>query len=911
MDHVCPSALPLCFHPTPVPLSLALSPEGHLIADELAEASSCFTPTHEVIVREKLSGGGSQLMLWLASLKASADLPLPAVYWREIAGHWLSRFCHRGGTAPEELSEEESSKLVEQAPPIRGAEHLNPNVLRALWKAFGDEVLQLSSTHPRGPDGWLHENLPHWHLVGRVTLHLAENKKDIECPFAFLATYTSGLNAEGRTRHLPLQQAVKEYAGMQNRAVLLNLLEPLSRAAEKSPWVREQLESGTIYRPQAWTPGQALKFLRELPRFEESGLSVRIPDWWKPSAPPRPKVEVAIGEAPPKPATNGGLLTFNIDLTLDGEKLTPEELAAIKTAEGLALVKGRWVEADADKLEAVLNHWRQAHAMQFSGGISFLQAMRLLSGVRIEAKDADVLTDDASAWTGIKAGPWLDELLHDLRDPSRLEQIASNGDLKATLRPYQQEGVNWLHFMVKLGIGACLADDMGLGKTMQVLALLLHLKQSEPDAGPSLLVVPASLLLNWKAEADKFAPSLRVLIAHPSGDAVKLGRLGKGRGEVLDDIDLVVTTYGMLSRVAALKQRTWRLAILDEAQAIKNPTAAQTRTVKELEARGRIALTGTPVENRLADLWSLFDFINPGLLGSGPAFGRFVKSISKKDGLNYGPLRKLVKPYILRRLKTDKSIISDLPDKTEMNAWCHLTKPQAILYQRVVEQLAKDLAVTENEQKMGVILGALMAFKQICNHPAQHSGDTHYDPAQSGKFARLKELCQPIAERQERVLLFTQFTVIIPALRELLKGIFGRDGLVLTGATEVTQRRAMVEEFQREGGPPFFILSLKAGGTGLTLTAASHVIHFDRWWNPAVENQATDRAYRIGQKKNVLVHKFVCRGTLEERIDRIIMDKRGLADGLLSDGDEVALTQMSDAELIEFVSLDVNQVTGE
>ena len=446
---------------------------------------------------------------------------------------------------------------------------------------------------------------------------------------------------------------------------------------------------------------------------------------------------------------------------------------------------------------------------------------------------------------------------------------------------------------------------------MQVLALLLHLKRSEPASEPSLLVVPASLLLNWKAEADKFAPSLRVFIAHPSGDSERLDRLSKGRGEALQNVDLVITTYGMLNRVAALKQHEWRLAVLDEAQAIKNPTAAQTKSVKELKAQGRIALTGTPVENHLADLWSLFDFINPGLLGSGAAFGRFVKSISRKDGLHYAPLRKLVKPYILRRLKTDKSIISDLPDKTEMNAWCQLTKPQAILYQRVVDQLAKDLAQTENEQKMGVILGALMAFKQICNHPAQHSGDTHYDPAQSGKFARLRELCQPIAERQERVLLFTQFTVIIPALRELLKGIFGRDGLVLTGATEVKQRRAMVEEFQVETGPPFFILSLKAGGTGLTLTAASHVIHFDRWWNPAVENQATDRAYRIGQKKNVLVHKFVSRGTLEERIDRIIMDKRGLADGLLSDGDEVSLTQLSDAALLDFVSLDVNQVAGE
>jgi non-specific serine/threonine protein kinase len=316
------------------------------------------------------------------------------------------------------------------------------------------------------------------------------------------------------------------------------------------------------------------------------------------------------------------------------------------------------------------------------------------------------------------------------------------------------------------------------------------------------------------------------------------------------------------------------------------------------------------VENRLGDLWSLFDYLNPGLLGGSTAFSKFTKSLAK-DSNHYAPLRRLVKPYILRRLKTDKTIISDLPDKTEMNAWCLLTKPQAILYQRVVDQLAKDLAQTEEPQKSGLILGALMAFKQICNHPAQHSGDAHYEAAQSGKFMRLRELCQPIAERQERVLLFTQFTEIIPALRELLKGVFNRDGLVLTGQTDIKERRQLVDEFQRDGGPPFFILSLKAGGTGLTLTAASHVIHFDRWWNPAVENQATDRAFRIGQNKNVLVHKFVCRGTLEEKIDRVINEKRALADGVLANGGELALNDMSNEELLSFVALDVNQIAGE
>jgi non-specific serine/threonine protein kinase len=375
-------------------------------------------------------------------------------------------------------------------------------------------------------------------------------------------------------------------------------------------------------------------------------------------------------------------------------------------------------------------------------------------------------------------------------------------------------------------------------------------------------------------------------------------------------VDLVLTTYGMTLRVEALKDTRWRLAVLDEAQAIKNPGAAQARAVKELQAGTRIVLTGTPVENRLGDLWSLFDYINPGLLGSASAFGRFVKSLSREDGLHYSPLRKLVRPYILRRLKTDKSIVNDLPDKTEMNAWCLLTKPQAMLYQRIVEQLRKDLETTESIQRRGLILASLTAFKQVCNHPAQLSGDAHYDPAQSGKFARLRELCQPMAERQERVLVFTQFTAIIPALRDFLKGIFGRDGLVLTGQTAVKQRRELVEEFQREGGPPFFLLSLKAGGAGLTLTAASHVIHFDRWWNPSVENQATDRAFRIGQKKAVMVHKFVCRGTLEERIDELITGKRGLVEGVLAEGGEMPLTEMSDEELLSFVSLDVNQISS-
>jgi len=896
-----------------MPMSIAFSPEGHLIPDDLAEESSAFAPAQEKGAREALQAGDAATLLWLAGWKSTTGLPLAALFWRDLAGRFLTRFCQTGGRGAVAAPEGgEVLAWIDQAPPIRGGEYLSSAALQSLWRVLDEEIALRCQRHPQGAAGWLRETMPHWHLVGRVTFHLAENKKDPEKPFAFLATFTSGLNAEGKPRHRPLQQALKEYAGAQNREALLNLLEPVQLAAEKSEWAKRMLDSRALYQPQAWTPAQALEFLRESPKLEETGVSVRIPDWWKAKNATRPQVSVTIGKTAPSAFNVSSLLSFTIEITLQGEKLTPQELESLKTAEGLTLLRGHWVEVDPDKLKAVFNHWKHAQRMNLGGGIPFHLAMRMLAGAGLEGKDQEVLPEETREWTGVEAGPWLEELLRDLRSPEKLETLAQPPDLRATLRPYQSVGVTWLNFMTRLGLGACLADDMGLGKTLQLLALLLHLRETQPDAGPTLLVAPASLLANWKAEAARFAPSLGVFVAHPSSEETEdYQALTQGKTRALRDADLVITSYGMVLRTTVLRTFPWRLAVLDEAQAIKNPASATTRAVKEIRAQGRIILTGTPVENRLGDLWSLFDFINPGLLGNSAAFSRFAKSLAKQEGMGYGPLRKLVRPYILRRLKTDKAVISDLPDKVEMNAWCLLTKPQAILYQRTVAQLAKELRETDAIHRKGIILASLSAFKQICNHPAQRSGDAHYAPEDSGKFLRLRELCQPIAERQERVLVFTQFTEIIPALRDFLKGIFGREGLVLTGQTPVKQRRGLVEEYQKDGGPPFFILSLKAGGTGLTLTSASHVIHFDRWWNPAVENQATDRAFRIGQKKNVLVHKFICRGTLEEKIDRLIADKRSLSDSVLSEGSEVPLTEMSDAELLQFVSLDVNQVAVE
>jgi non-specific serine/threonine protein kinase len=455
---------------------------------------------------------------------------------------------------------------------------------------------------------------------------------------------------------------------------------------------------------------------------------------------------------------------------------------------------------------------------------------------------------------------------------------------------------------------------MGLGKTLQLIALVLrrredHQKAARPAAPlpATLVVAPASLLGNWQREFARFAPEVPVAIAHRSAmSAAQLGDLDKGSHPLLARGGVFLTTYTTLAKLTGLAAIPWDMTVLDEAQAIKNAGSAQAKTVKKLQSSWRVALTGTPVENRLGDLWSLFDFLNPGLLGAAGAFASRARQMAKSP-TGYAPLRKLVRPFILRRVKSDPSIAPDLPRKTEMTAYCSLSRRQAQLYQRVVTALAKELGDTEDGiQRQGVILAALMRLKQICNHPSQWSGDARFLPAESGKFQRLEELCSGMADRQEKVIVFTQFKEMTGPLAEFLAGVFERPGLVLHGGTAIGKRSELVEKFQSPGGPPFFVISVKAGGTGLTLTAASQVVHFDRWWNPAVEDQATDRAFRIGQTKPVMVHKFVCQGTLEEKIDAIITEKRALAAEILGSGGDGAvklLTEMNDRELVAFLQL--------
>jgi SNF2 family DNA or RNA helicase len=642
---------------------------------------------------------------------------------------------------------------------------------------------------------------------------------------------------------------------------------------------------------------------------------VRIPDWWKAGRPPRPQVNVRIGERAGSVLGKDNLMDFKIELTLDGQPLSTEEWQAIlNSSNGLALLKGKWVEVDRDQLKEVLNHWKKIQS-EAGNGVSFLEGLRLLSGFDPNRANDTSVEETRAEWSNVVAGDWLKKVLGEMQAPQTSAESDPGPELRAELRPYQRQGVHWLWFMNRLGLGACLADDMGLGKTIQVIGLLLALKRAKqlPDQPrASLLVVPASLIANWKSEIQKFAPSLSVFFAHPS-ETPSLSFVAAAPANVLAGLDLVITSYTLLLRLPWLKEMNWNLVVLDEAQAIKNPSARQTRAAKEMRGRCRIALSGTPIENRLSDLWSLFDFICPGLLGGLKDFAAFVKDRSQIEQHQFAPLRRLVRPYILRRLKTDKRIISDLPEKTEVNAFCPLSRTQAVHYQRSVEELAEKLESPRIEgiQRRGVILAFLTRFKQICNHPSQWLGDGVYRPADSGKFQRLRELCEEIASRQEKVLIFTQYREITDALAGYLAEVFGRPGLVLHGEITIKQRKQLVDDFQRDGGPPFFVLSLKAGGTGLNLTSAAHVIHFDRWWNPAVENQATDRAFRIGQRRNVMVHKFICRGTLEERIHELITGKISLAEDILGAGAERLMTEMNNSELLRFVSLDIKAAAEE
>jgi len=626
--------------------------------------------------------------------------------------------------------------------------------------------------------------------------------------------------------------------------------------------------------------------------LDEAGFGVLVPSWWD----RRRRLGLAASASTPTDGVvTGGrfgrdqLVEFEWQLAIGDDTLSEEEIAALAATKApLVRLRGQWVAVDPEQLRRGLEFLRRKPSDQKTAG----EILALAA-----SHPADV--DTPLPLHSVRADGWLGDLLSGAAECS-LHPLTEPDGFLASLRPYQQRGLSWLAFLSSLGLGACLADDMGLGKTIQLLALESLRRAEEPDGGATLLLCPMSLVGNWQREAAKFAPALRVYAHHGPG------RLhGDGLRDELAGADLVVTTYATATRdIDELAGYDWRRVVLDEAQAVKNSLSRSAKAARRLRAEHRIALTGTPMENRLAELWSIMDFLNPGMLGSAETFrARYAIPVERHGRTEPAEqLRRITRPYVLRRLKTDPRIIDDLPDKIEIKQYCHLTTEQASLYQVVVDDMMDKIENSEGIERRGNVLAAMAKLKQVCNHPAQLLHDHSVVGRRSGKVIRLEEILDEILAEGDKVLCFTQFTEFAELLLPHVSARFGQEVLYLHGGTPKNRRDEMVERFQSDSGPSVFLLSLKAGGTGLNLTAANHVVHLDRWWNPAVENQATDRAFRIGQKRNVQVRKFICVGTLEEKIDAMIEDKKALADLVISDG-ERWLTELSTGALREVFAL--------
>ena len=638
--------------------------------------------------------------------------------------------------------------------------------------------------------------------------------------------------------------------------------------------------------------------------LEDAGYSVIVPAWWTPKGRQRVKLRLrpSSGKAAASTGSNPGashvnlsnLIQYRYDLAIGDQTLTPEEWQQLVEAKTpLVRFRGQWVELDRDKMQEMLAFWRE-HGEE-SPNMSLQEILQ-----RTAEDEAFEVDPDAA----------LSRMLERLRDQSQLQPAANPAGLQADLRDYQKRGLGWIGFLEGLGLNGCLADDMGLGKTMQVIARLLQERAGSDPVAPSLLVAPTSVIGNWQKEVERFAPSLSTWIHHGS----KREQDTKAFRAQAAEHDLVITSYALVRRDQKLLAGVdWHRVVLDEAQNIKNPKAEQTRAVLKLQSQHRLALTGTPVENRLTDLWSIFNFVNPGYLDTQPRFRKRFELPVQRDNnpVQTATLKRLVEPFILRRVKTDKSIIADLPDKLEAIAYCNLSREQAALYESVVRDVEQQLEEKSGIERQGLMLSTLMRLKQICNHPAQFLQDgSAFTATRSHKLERLQGMLEEAMAEGDSVLIFSQFTEIGEQLERSLRRDSHYNTYYLHGGTSRTRREQMIDAFQDpDGEPSVFVLSLKAGGVGITLTKANHVFHFDRWWNPAVEDQASDRAYRIGQQKTVFVHKFVTIGTLEERIDAMIQDKKALA-GAIVGSDESWLTQLDNDRFKDLIRLNRQAVMG-
>jgi superfamily II DNA or RNA helicase len=824
---------------------------------------------------------------------------------RELAKLFLAALCQvpelesvREGFVLEPPEEALASLAVPCA--LDGHAHATRETWRRAWRAMEAAARDELAAQPGAALRYLEEKSPAWGEIGRLCLCVAAEGEEASSQLEIVATLPRTIGAHGRPLYEPL--------------ALVLASSPPALAAP----IRARLERGAAIAPVlaalAEHPGERFRcavddawcLLANVEALGAIGIAVMIPEWWRARRVVAPELELEIGSKEPAIGAQGAL-DFDARVTLDGEPLDPGELEALSRSTAPILrVRGRWVEVDRSRAAEIANELRRLatkRSLDASEALAMLGAAAAAAATSAVASERSCEVEsrglDRPPRAIVRPGPWLEALHDELRAPRPGGPSDPGSLFQGTLRPYQRRGVAWMHLLGALGVGGCLADDMGLGKTAQVLAELANRARARRAKGgaPDLVVVPASLLGNWIAEAARFTPELRVVAIHPAHDRAVVRRRPRGF-----ECDIALTTYGTLLRSKWLVRERWGLAVLDEAQAIKNGATRQARTAKALRADARLALTGTPVENRLGDLLSILDFANPGMFGDEHQL-RAIEASATRGSAELDRLRRVIAPHVLRRTKDDPGIAPELPAKRVRTVTCGLTRRQAGLYELEVQRLARGLELAPPWRRRILVATALIRLKQICNHPDHYLDRGSWAPRESAKLAALLEIARTARGRGERMLVFTQFARATDPLALALGKAFGARGLVLRGDTPVRQRRSIVETFQR-GQAPFMVLSIRAGGVGLNLTAAEHVALFDRWWNPAVERQAIDRAHRIGQTREVRVHQLVCRGTLEEKIDAVLRDKSALADAIVGSSDAAMLASLDRAALLDVLALD-------
>lgn len=820
-----------------------------------------------------------------------ARLPAALSYLREFTRamftHWILVERATGGlpAGPPGGLIEGWIQLAHETPDL---ERLSGDAMSRIWQRMKEKVHESMKDTRLSLTEFMAQRDPSWGRIGTIVFKLDDVMEEAARPFVLITSYFDSITATKCALTTPI--SVPIFGECRVPGLRKRLYDLLRRAAQCSGVVRRLVESQEIFSPCSLIPRDAHAFLRDVPAIEALGIEVALPRWWKDLKQPEIRVRTRVGSSAPKPIGIEARLDLETAYVVGEHVLSEAQWRAIirNDHDQLAYIGGQWVELVRGRVAAAVLASARVQEMHAQGGVTYAQALEL-TAAPLPGDEPSISAAPASAAI-FERGEWFEEAHSAITRRNLRRGMEPGVRLRGDLFGYQRQGIAWLSTLMEVGAGACLADDMGLGKTMQVIALIVVLLRRQV-AGPHLIVVPASLLNNWQREFERFAPTVEVGIVH--GGA-------RDAGEALPYVTL--TSYGTLPRRPALLERQWGLVVLDEAQEIRNPDTQVAQTVKRLHTRMRVCLTGTPIANQVVDLWSIMDFLNPGLLGSESEFRAwFGEHCQGVDGL--GPLRRRVRPFMLRRLKTDPEVALDLPSKVEMTVYCGMTALQAALYGQTYTRMRAEFETSDNKTRQGIAFKVLIRLKQICDHPGIVL-DQVYDPHSSGKFIRLAELAASIAASGDKMLVFTQYQVMVAPIAEHLENVFARAGAILDGNTPIKRRQEIVAEFQRDDGPPFLVLTFGVGGTGYTLTAASHVVFFDRWWNPAVENQAMDRAFRIGQTKGVVVHKFVCRGTLEERIDALISRKHEMAKDLFGGGDDSELSKLSTEELLSLIALD-------